>query len=186
VAHYGAEVTTLRAARREFARRHSPWMILGAIALPNDLHMLLLGPKELAQLLLLAVPATVAAGALLVGLVAGAVPIGALVSAALAGYVAIGAYEWTHFLIHTAHRPRSPYYRGCGETTGCITSRTSATGTGSPTTSATGSSAPTPTTTTCGALPPRALSSRNRINTSIPGRCGGVPCRDIPPFISCS
>ncbi len=78
---------------------------------PNDLYMLLLAPKELAQLLLLAVPLTVAVGALIVGLVAGPVPLGALVSAAIAGYVAIGVYEWTHFLIHTAHRPRSRYYR---------------------------------------------------------------------------
>jgi hypothetical protein len=78
---------------------------------PNDLWMLLLTPKELAQLLLLAVPATVAVGGLIVGLVAGSVPLGAVVSAGIAGYVAIGVYEWTHFLIHTAHRPRSRYYR---------------------------------------------------------------------------
>ena len=45
----------------------------------------MLAPKELAQLLLLAVPLIVAAGGLLVGLVAGPVPAGALVSAALAG-----------------------------------------------------------------------------------------------------
>jgi hypothetical protein len=78
---------------------------------PNDLGLILLGPKELAQLLLLAVPATVALGALVVGTLAGPVPFGVLVSAALAGYCAIFVYEWTHFLIHTAHRPRSRYYR---------------------------------------------------------------------------
>jgi hypothetical protein len=78
---------------------------------PNDLSLILLAPKELAQLLLLAVPLTVAAGGLLVSLVAGPVPAGALVSAALAGYVAIFVYEWTHYLIHTAHPPRSRYYR---------------------------------------------------------------------------
>ena len=78
---------------------------------PNDLSLILLAEKELAQLLLLAVPATVALGALVVGLVAGPVPIGPLVSAALAGYLAIFVYEWTHFLIHTAYRPRSRYYR---------------------------------------------------------------------------
>jgi sterol desaturase/sphingolipid hydroxylase (fatty acid hydroxylase superfamily) len=27
------------------------------------------------------------------------------------GYVLVGIYEWTHFLIHTAYRPRSRYYR---------------------------------------------------------------------------
>jgi sterol desaturase/sphingolipid hydroxylase (fatty acid hydroxylase superfamily) len=172
---YGAEIKTLAEARREFAGRHSPWMILGAIAVlgairaavgdfgwrdavaaaamlvvypfgewaihvyllhmrpvriagrtieppaardhrehheqPNDLYLLLLAPKELAELLLLAVPATGAVGALVVGLIAGPVPFGPLVSAALAGYAAIFVYEWTHFLIHTAYRPRSRYYR---------------------------------------------------------------------------
>lgn len=77
---------------------------------PNDLTMILLEPLEVAQLLLLAVPVTVGIGALLVGLVAGPVPTGALVSAAIADYVAIFLYEWTHFLIHTAHRPRSRFY----------------------------------------------------------------------------
>jgi Fatty acid hydroxylase superfamily len=78
---------------------------------PNDLSLILLGPTELAQLLLLAVPFTVAVGALVVTLVAGPVPLGALVTAVLTGYVAVGVYEWVHFLIHTAHRPRSRYYR---------------------------------------------------------------------------
>jgi hypothetical protein len=73
--------------------------------------MILLEPKEVAQLMLLAVPVELAVGALLVGLVAGPVPIGALMSGGLAAYVAIGVYEWTHFLIHTAYRPRSRYYR---------------------------------------------------------------------------
>ena len=77
---------------------------------PNDLSLILLGPTELAQLLLLAVPFTVAVGALIVTVAAGPVPLGALVSAVLAGYVAVGVYEWTHFLIHTGHRPRSRYY----------------------------------------------------------------------------
>jgi hypothetical protein len=78
---------------------------------PNDLSLILLAEKELAQLLLLAVPATVGLGALVVGLIAGPVQVGPLVSAALAGYCAIFVYEWTHFLIHTAYRPRSRYYR---------------------------------------------------------------------------
>lgn len=175
-AQWGPEVKTLGEAGREFAKRHSPWIILAAIAVlvavraligeptwrdavavaamlvvypfgewaihvyllhaepieirgrrfelvttrehrshhrqPNDLMTLLLGPKELAGLLLIAVPLVAAAGGLLIGLVAGPVPIGAMVSAALAGYVLVGVYEWVHFLIHTAYRPRSRYYRG--------------------------------------------------------------------------
>lgn len=78
---------------------------------PNDLSMILLDPLELVQLLLLVVPAVLAAGALAVGLATGPVPLGALLSAGLAGYLAIGVYEWTHFLIHAPYRPRSPHYR---------------------------------------------------------------------------
>jgi Fatty acid hydroxylase superfamily len=175
MARYGRDVKTFAAARREFARKRSPWMIGAGIAAlavaraligdfswrdavavaaalvvypfgewaihvyllhmkpmrigrrridppaarahrehhqqPNDLTMILLEPKEVAQLLLLAVPVTVAVGGVLVGVIAGPVPIGVLVSAALADYLAILAYEWTHFLIHTAYRPRSRYYR---------------------------------------------------------------------------
>jgi len=174
-AHWGREVRTLAAARRQFASKRSPWMILTAVLgmvavriaigdpswrdaaavaaalvvypfgewaihvyllhmrpirlrgrridppaarahrahhrTPNDLTMILLDPLEVAQLLLLAVPATVGIGALLAALVAGPVPPGPLASAAIAEYVAIFLYEWTHFLIHTAHRPRSRYYR---------------------------------------------------------------------------
>ena len=36
--------------------------------------------------------------------------------ALLAGYVLVGVYEWTHFLIHTAYRPRSRYYRSIWRT----------------------------------------------------------------------
>jgi hypothetical protein len=174
-ARYGREVTTLSGARREFARKRSPWMIAaGIVALavvrvaigdptwrdavavaamlvvypfgewaihvyllhmrpvrfaghrveapaarahrehheqPNDLSLILLEPTEVVLLLCVSVPLTVAAGALAVGLIAGPVPIGALVSAGLAGYAAVGVYEWTHFLIHTAYRPRSRHYR---------------------------------------------------------------------------
>jgi hypothetical protein len=78
---------------------------------PNDLSMILLAPGEAAALLLLAVPVAVGVPALLIGLVAGPVPLGVVLSAALADYVAILVYEWTHFLIHTAYRPRSRYYR---------------------------------------------------------------------------
>lgn len=78
---------------------------------PNDLWILLLGPKELVGLLLIAVPLVSAVGGLLVGLLAGAVPLSALISASLCGYLLVGAYEWTHYLIHTAYRPRSRAYK---------------------------------------------------------------------------
>jgi hypothetical protein len=78
---------------------------------PNDLSQLLLETRELAALLLLSVPFTVGLLAGIVTLVFGAPPIGALVSAALTGYCCVFVYEWTHFLIHTAVRPRSRFYR---------------------------------------------------------------------------
>jgi hypothetical protein len=78
---------------------------------PNDLSIILLAPIELAQLLFLAVPVTIGLVALVWAAVTGAPPLGPMVSAGIAAYAAIGVYEWTHFLIHTAHRPRSRYYR---------------------------------------------------------------------------
>jgi hypothetical protein len=174
-AEFGPEVKTLGQAGHEFAKRHSPWMILGAIAAlvvlraflgpldwrdavaaaamlvvypfgewaihvyllhakpielrggnfelpttrehrvhhrdPNNLMQLLLFPKQLGQLLLVAVPLVAGLGALLVGLVAGPVPLGAFVTAWVAGAVLVGVYEWTHYLIHTAYVPRSRAYR---------------------------------------------------------------------------
>jgi hypothetical protein len=78
---------------------------------PNDLTMILLDGRELSLLLFLAVPFVAAVGAGVVGLVFGTVPIGPVLCAVLAGYAAVGVYEWTHYLIHTAHRPRSRYYK---------------------------------------------------------------------------
>src|SRR3954453_9708441 len=78
---------------------------------PNDLDMVLLYWWQAALLMLLAVPLTIAAGALPISLVAGPVPLRALITAALAGFCMIFLYEWTHFLIHTAYRPRTAAYR---------------------------------------------------------------------------
>jgi sterol desaturase/sphingolipid hydroxylase (fatty acid hydroxylase superfamily) len=78
---------------------------------PNDLGLILLAPLEVALLLLVAVPLVVGAGGLLIGVAAGTVPLAPLATAALTAAVLIAAYEWTHFLIHTAYRPRSRYYR---------------------------------------------------------------------------
>jgi hypothetical protein len=71
---------------------------------PNYLGLILLAPLEAAALLLLAVPAVLAVFSLVL-------PVRALVTAALTGYALIGIYEWTHFLIHTAYRPRSAAYK---------------------------------------------------------------------------
>jgi hypothetical protein len=83
---------------------------------PHRLGLILLGPLEALALLALAVPAVTAAGCLVAGLALGTVPFGAAVTAVLTGYVLVAVYEWTHFLIHTAHRPRSRYYRSIWRT----------------------------------------------------------------------
>ena len=83
---------------------------------PTDLGMILLGPREVVALMRLAVPVAVGSTALLAGPLPGAMPWPALLTAVLVAYVLVGLYEWTHFLIHTAHRPRSRYYRSIWRT----------------------------------------------------------------------
>lgn len=79
---------------------------------PNRLDMVLLDAGEVAALLLLAVPAALGLGALALWAVTGdGQPAGPFVSGMLAGTVLVAIYEWTHFLIHTAYRPRSRAYR---------------------------------------------------------------------------
>jgi len=78
---------------------------------PRDLDMILLAPREAAALLMLAVPFTVGLGGTAVLLAGGSWPWPALLTGVLTGHVLVGIYEWTHFLIHTAHRPRTRLYR---------------------------------------------------------------------------
>jgi hypothetical protein len=83
---------------------------------PHDLDMIVFAPSEAVALLVGAVPLVVAAGCGIVGLLSGAVPIGVAVTAGVVAYALIVAYEWTHFLIHTAYRPRHAYYRSIWRT----------------------------------------------------------------------
>jgi hypothetical protein len=78
---------------------------------PTDLDMVLLYWWQAAFLMLVAVPLTIGLGALIVTVAAGPVPLGAMVTAAIAGYCMVFVYEWTHFVIHTAHRPRTRAYK---------------------------------------------------------------------------
>ncbi len=78
---------------------------------PRRLDLINFSPAEALAILLLAVPSAAAIGAGVVAAVATPLPAGPLVTMLLSGYVLVGVYEWTHFLIHTAHRPRSRYYR---------------------------------------------------------------------------
>ena len=92
------EVPTARSHRKHHER-------------PGDLGMILLGPLEAVGLIFLVVPIVVGLGFLLAGLLGAGAPVGAALTAVLTGYVLVAIYEWTHFLIHTAYRPRSRYYR---------------------------------------------------------------------------
>lgn len=74
---------------------------------PNRLDWVLLGPREITPLLGLAVPLVAA----LLCLLTGALDLRPVLSGMVAGSLLVFAYEWTHFLIHTAYRPRRGPYR---------------------------------------------------------------------------
>jgi hypothetical protein len=78
---------------------------------PHDLNLINFGPLEALAILLLAAPAGVGVGSLLLSLLPGPFPLGARVSMLLTAYVLIGIYEWVHFLIHTSHVPKTGWYR---------------------------------------------------------------------------
>src|SRR3954451_23123561 len=71
---------------------------------PERLDLINFSPLEALAILALAVPVAVAP----ILLVAGRGP---ALTALLTGYLLVAIYEWTHFLIHTAHRPSSRFYR---------------------------------------------------------------------------
>jgi hypothetical protein len=96
----GRKVELITAAEHRSHHEH-PHNLLGA----------LLGAREALVLLGLAVPLVVAVGCAIAGLAFGAVPLGAALTAGTVGYALVLLYEWTHLLIHTAHRPRTRYYR---------------------------------------------------------------------------
>jgi hypothetical protein len=78
---------------------------------PHDLNLINFGPGEALAILLLAAPFSVALSAALVAPVPGALPVGPFVTELATAYVLIAIYEWIHFLIHTAHRPRTRWFR---------------------------------------------------------------------------
>jgi hypothetical protein len=83
---------------------------------PHDLHTVLLGPKEVVGLFVAVIPLV---ASLLTGLLAlagaGWHP-AAILTAMVVGGALVFAYEWTHFLIHTAYRPRTRLYRAVWRT----------------------------------------------------------------------
>jgi hypothetical protein len=78
---------------------------------PYDLNLINFGPGEALAILLLAAPFSVAVSAALVAPIPGPLPVEPFVTMLLTAYVLIAMYEWIHFLIHTAHRPRSRWYK---------------------------------------------------------------------------
>ena len=92
------ELPTARAHRRHHER-------------PERLDMINFDVREALAILLLAVPAAIALGALPLLVLGADVPAGMLLTALATGYALVLTYEWVHFLIHTAHRPQSRWYR---------------------------------------------------------------------------
>ena len=78
---------------------------------PNDLDMILLYWWQASFLLLFAVPLVVGVVGGIVSLIAGPIALGVLLTGILTGWMLVFVYEWTHFLIHTAYRPRSRIYK---------------------------------------------------------------------------
>jgi hypothetical protein len=78
---------------------------------PGDLSLILLAPAEVLGLLFVVVPLVAASAGAVIALAGRQLPDGAVVTGIVTGQVLAGIYEWTHFLIHTAYRPRSRYYR---------------------------------------------------------------------------
>jgi hypothetical protein len=78
---------------------------------PAHLELINFSPLEALAILLLAVPAAAGLADGLLAILTNPLSAGPLLTMLSTGYVLVGAYEWTHFLIHTAHRPRSRYYR---------------------------------------------------------------------------
>jgi hypothetical protein len=78
---------------------------------PAALWLVNFSPAEALAIMLLAVPLVPALAGGVAALATGSVPLGPLVTALLTGYVLVAVYEWTHFLIHTAYRPRTRWYR---------------------------------------------------------------------------
>ena len=76
---------------------------------PNDLDQLLLFEWQVAGLLA-AVLLVAGIGAAIGWAVSGSFS-PAVLTAVLTGYLLVFNYEWMHFLIHTAYRPRTPVYR---------------------------------------------------------------------------
>lgn len=83
---------------------------------PYDLYTVLLGPKEIVGLFVAVIPLV---ALMLCGAVAAAgggwYP-ATILTAMVVGGVLVFAYEWTHFLIHTAYRPRTALYRAVWRT----------------------------------------------------------------------
>ena len=83
---------------------------------PRDLGMILLAPLEVGALMGLAVPTAIALFTLPATIITGRFPVGPALTALLVGYLLVATYEWTHFLIHTAHRPKTRLYRAVWQT----------------------------------------------------------------------
>ncbi len=79
---------------------------------PNRLDMVSLDAVEISLVLLVAVPFVLGLASLGMLVTTGDGPgAGPFLTGMITGTLLLAIYEWTHFLIHTAYRPRSRFYR---------------------------------------------------------------------------
>ena len=77
---------------------------------PTNVGWLMLGPQDAAIFLILLMGWT-AVWAVPLAVVLSAPVLATSLTALLAAYVALAHYEFTHLLVHTRYRPKSPYYK---------------------------------------------------------------------------
>jgi hypothetical protein len=83
---------------------------------PHDLYTVLLGPKEVIALFGLVIPLVALGICGAISLLGGPWYPAAILTAMAVGGALVFVYEWTHFLIHTAHRPKTRLYRAVWRT----------------------------------------------------------------------
>ena len=83
---------------------------------PHNLYTVLLGPKEVVGLFVAVIPPVSLALCGALALAGAPWHPAAILTAMTVGGLLVFAYEWIHFLIHTAYRPRTAVYRAVWRT----------------------------------------------------------------------
>jgi hypothetical protein len=101
----GRQVELISAKEHRWHHRH-----------PYDLFTVLLGAKDVVALFVTVIPLVSLILCGLIALAGGGWHPQAILTAMVVGGLLVFAYEWTHFLIHTAYRPKTRLYRSVWRT----------------------------------------------------------------------